>query len=379
MNFEYTDEQRLLKDSVDRLVNERYGDFERRKAIQQKPGGWSRSIWQDFTEMGLTAVPFDEDSGGLGGGPIETLIIMEAVGRSLVLEPVLPAIVLGGSALRLAANAAQKESVIPGVIEGNSIVVLAHNEREARYDLHDVATTARQTDGGFSIDGRKSVVLNGDSADYLIVSARTSGAKRDRAGITLFLIDAKASGVEVRGYAAQDDRRVAEIVLSGVRVGKDAVLGQLHQGLPILEEVTDIGIAALAAEAVGAMEALHLMTVDYLKTRTQFDVPLSSFQALQHRSVDMLIALEQARSMAVYAAMMLEAPATERRSALSAVKVQINRSARFVAQQAIQLHGAIGVTLEYKASHYFKRLTAIEALFGDTDHHLDAVASYAAA
>jgi alkylation response protein AidB-like acyl-CoA dehydrogenase len=282
--------------------------------------------------------------------------------------------VLGAAALRLGGTAGQQEAIIPKIAGGEMILALAYGERQARYDLFDVAVTAREAEGGFVLDGHKGMVVHGDSADMLIVSARTSGERRDKSGITLFLVDAKAHGVEIHGYEGQDAMRVAEIALNGVKVGADAMLGTRDQGLPLLEHIVDTGIAALAAEAVGAMDALHALTVDYLKTRKQFGVPIGSFQALQHRAVDMMIALEQARSMAVFASMMVNAEPKTRRAAISAAKVQINRSARYVGQQAIQLHGGIGMTMEYKAGHYFKRLTIIENLFGDTDYHLAKVA-----
>lgn len=370
MDFDLTEEQSLLKDSVDRLIEDRYGDFERRNGYARETGGWSRAVWQDYAALGLTALPFDESAGGIGGGPLETMIVMEAVGRGLTLEPFLSTVVLGAAALRLGGTDAQRATLVPKIIAGELILALAQGERQARYDLHDVATSAREADGGFILDGHKTMVIHGDSADTLIVSARTSGGRRDTSGITLFLVDAKAPGVEIHGYAGQDAQRVAEITLNGVKVGADAIIGPRDQGYGILEHVVDIGIAALAAEAVGAMDALHALTVDYLKTRKQFGVAIGNFQALQHRAVDMMIALEQARSMAVLAAMMANAEIGERRATISAAKVQINRSARYVGQQAIQLHGGIGMTLEYKAGHYFKRLTMIENLFGDTDYHL---------
>jgi pimeloyl-CoA dehydrogenase small subunit len=375
MDFSFSDEQLLLKDSVERLIGDRYGDFERRKGYQQQPDGWSRDIWRDFAAMGLTALPFPEDIGGVGGGPVETMIVMEAIGRALCLEPYLATVVMAGSALRRGANAAQAETLIAPIIGGERIATLAFGERQSRYDLFDVATTARRNGSGYQLDGQKSVVLHGDSADTLIVSARTSGTRRDRAGITLFAVDAGNPGVEILGYQAQDGQRVAEVKLTGATVSREAVLGGVDAGLPILEAAVDHGIAALAAEAVGAMDGLHALTLDYLKTREQFGVPIGSFQNLQHRAADMLIALEQARSMAIYAAMMLAAAPDERGRAMSAAKVQINRSARFIGQQAVQLHGAIGMTMEYKAGHYFKRLTAIEAQLGDTDHHLTRIAS----
>ncbi len=370
MDFDLSEEQSQIKDSVDRLIEDRYGDFERRQAYAKETGGWSRAVWRDYVNLGLTALPFGESEGGIGGGPLETMIVMEAIGRGLTLEPFFSTVVLGAAALRLGGTSEQRETLIPQIIAGELIIALAHGERQARYDLFDVATTAREAEGGFVLDGHKAMVLHGDSADRLIVSARTSGGRRDKSGISLFLVDAKAPGVEIHGYEGQDAQRVAEITLNGVKIGADAMLGQRGEGLGLLEHIVDIGIAALAAEAVGAMEALHLLTVDYLKTRKQFGVPIGSFQALQHRAVDMMIALEQARSMAVLAAMVANSAPGERRASISAAKVQINRSARFVGQQAIQLHGGIGMTMEYKAGHYFKRLTMIESQFGDTDYHL---------
>lgn len=370
MDFNLSEEQILLKDSTERLIGDRYGDFERRKVYQEKPGGWSEAMWQDFASLGLMALPFPESMGGVGGGPVETMIVMEAIGKALCLEPYLSTVVMAGSALRLAANESQMEALVTPLMRGERIIALAFGERQSRYDLFDVSTTARRDGAGYVLDGQKSVVMHGDSADTLIVSARTSGGRRDREGITLFLLDAGSPGVEVHGYGAQDGQRVAEVKLSRAVAPEDAVLGRLDAGLPILEAAIDNGIAALAAEAVGAMEGLYALTVDYLKTRKQFGIQIGSFQNLQHRAVDMLLALEQARSMSAFAAMMVSAPPEERGRAISAAKVQINRSARFLGQQAIQLHGAIGMTMEYKAGHYFKRLTAIENWLGDTDHHL---------
>ena len=361
MDFDLNEDQRLLKDSVDRLIDDAYGDFEKRKAYQRQPFGWSEQLWGQYAELGLLGLPFEERFGGFGGGPVETMILMEAVGRGLVLEPLFAAVVLGGGFLRLGGSESQREQLIPRVASGELKLAFAQVEPQSRYDLHDVATTARAANGGWVLQGEKSVVLHGDCADRLIVSARTGGGRRDRAGITLFLVDPKAQGVSVRGYQTQDGLRAAEVTLANVNVGSDAVIGERDDGLALMESVVDRAIAALCAEAVGAMEALHTATVGYLKDRKQFGVAIGSFQALQHRAVDMMIALEQARSMAMYAAMMAEAedPA-ERRLAVAAAKVQINESSRFVGQQAVQLHGGIGMTMEYRPAHHFKRLTMIE-------------------
>jgi pimeloyl-CoA dehydrogenase small subunit len=374
MDFDFSDEQRLLKDSVERLLADRY-DFESRKAYQARPEGWSREVWAQYAELGLLALPFAEEHGGFGGGPVETMIVMEAFGRALALEPYLATVVLGGGFLRHAASDEQRAGLVPEVAAGALRLAFAHTERQSRHDLFDVATTARRDGAGYVLDGEKGVVLHGDSADRLIVSARTAGARRDRGGIGLFLVDPKVDGVSRRGYPTQDGQRAAEITLVGVRVGPEAVVGEPEDALPVIERVADEAMAALAAEAVGCMAEMHALTIEYLKTRKQFGVPIGAFQVLQHRGADMFVALEQARSMAMFATMMAQdEDAAERRKAVAAAKVQIGRSGRFIGQQAIQLHGGVGMTMEFKIGHYFKRVTMIDTLFGDADHHLAQVA-----
>jgi pimeloyl-CoA dehydrogenase small subunit len=370
MDFTFTDEQRLLKDSVERLLADRYG-FEARQRFMQEPAGWSRELWRGYGELGLLGLPFEEKHGGIGGGPVETMIVMEAFGRALALEPFFATVVLGGGLLRLCTDETMRAALIPKIVSGELLLAFAHAERQSRHDLADVATAARRDGASYVLDGAKSLVIHGDCADKLIVSARLAGERRDRDGIGLFVIDAGAAGVSRRGYPTVDGLRAAEVTLSGVRVEVDHILGEPGKAFPLIAQVVDAAIAALAAEAVGAMAAMHEMTVEYLKTRKQFGVPIGNFQVLQHRAAEMLIALEQARSMALFATMMAEEPdATERRKAIAAAKVQIGRSGRFVGQQAIQLHGGIGMTMEYKVGHYFKRVTAIDTLFGDADHHL---------
>jgi pimeloyl-CoA dehydrogenase small subunit len=374
MDFELTDEQRLLRESVERLMADRY-DFAARKGFVQEPGGFSADMWRQYAELGLLGLPFAEADGGLGGGAVETMIVMEAFGRALALEPYLATIVLGGGFLRLGGGDAVRATLVPQIAGGTLKLAFAHAERQARYDLADVATTARKEGAGFVLDGAKSLVLNGDAADKLVVSARLAGAQRDRDGIALFLVDAGADGVTRRGYPTVDGLRAAEVTLAGVRVATDAVIGEPGHGFALIERVVDGAIAALAAEAVGAMAAMHETTVDYLKTRKQFGVPIGNFQVLQHRAADMLVALEEARSMALLATMMAdETDAAERRKAIAAAKVQIGRSGRIVGQGAIQLHGGIGMTMESKVGHYFKRVTMIDTLLGDADHHLAALA-----
>src|SRR5262245_3522986 len=365
MDFDLNDEQRQLKDSLERLLGDAYGDLAKRQGYTKEPKGYSAALWQQYAELGLLAVLFAEEHGGLGQGVTETMIIAEAFGRALAIDPYLATVVMSGGALRHSGNGALLKELVPAISEGKLTLALAHQERQARYDIADVATTARSDGkGGYTLEGDKCVVLAGDGADKLIVTARASGNRTERGGIGLFLIDAKAGGVMRRGYATQDGMRAADVTLSAVRVGPEAVVAGPDKGLGVLERVVDETIAYLSAEAVGAMAGLHELTVDYLKTRKQFGVPIGSFQVLQHRAVDMLTALEQARSMAYYATMMAaEDDATERRKAMSAAKVQIGRSAKYVGQEAIQLHGGIGMTMEYKAGHYFKRLTMIDMAF----------------
>ncbi len=377
MDFDLSDEQRQLKDSVDGFLAKAYADLKHKEAAQKEPKGYSAANWAKFAEQGLTAVPFAEEHGGLGAGFVETMLVMEAIGRNAAIEPYLPTIVLGGGVLRHAANKEQQAALIPEVIEGKRTLALAHQERQSRFDLHDVATTAKSDGtGGYVLDGAKLVVLGGDSADTLIVVARTAGNRTDRDGIGLFLVGGTAAGVTRRGYQTQDGLRAADITFKGVKIGAEDVLGHPGKALAVIERVVDEAIAALASEAVGAMGALHELTVDYLKTRKQFGVAIGSFQVLQHRSVDMFTALEQAKSMAYFGTMMVTEPnAGERRKAMSAVKVQIGRSGKFVGENAVQLHGGIGMTMEYKAGHYFKRLTMIDLAYGNADHHLRQVAA----
>jgi pimeloyl-CoA dehydrogenase small subunit len=374
MDFELSEEQRLLKDSVERLTAQRY-DFEARKKYMAEPEGWSRALWKQYVDLGLTALPFAEEHGGIGGGPVETMIVMEAFGRALALEPYFASVILGGSFVRLGGGDAVKADLLPKVAAGESLLAFAHIERQARYDLADVAATAKQDGAGYILNGAKSLAIHGDAADKIVVSARVSGGQRDKSGIGLFLVDAKAPGVTRRGYPTMDGLRAAEVTLQNVKVGADAVIGEPGNAYPLIEQVSHIAIAALAAEGVGAMSAMHEITVDYLKQRKQFGVPIGNFQVLQHRAGEMLIALEQARSMAMLATMMAaEENADERRKAIAAAKVQIGRSAKFIGQQAIQLHGGIGMTMEYKVGHYFKRVTMIDTMFGDADYHLTALA-----
>lgn len=371
MDFDLTDEQRLLKDSVDRMIGDRYG-FEARRGYRAEPGGWSREIWRQFAEQGLLGLSFTEDQGGFGGGAVETAIVMEAFGRALVVEPYLATVVICGGLLRHAASDDQLAELVPAIAEGERVMAYAQAERQARWSLNDINTRATPDGDAWRITGDKTLVLSGDSADTLIVSARTAGEHRARHGIGLFLVDANAPGLSRRGYPTQDGARAAEITLKDT---PGRALGDPAEALPIMERVNDETLAALCAEAVGVMDAMHAMTVDYMKTRKQFGRAIGENQALQHRAVDMYVSLEQARSMAMFATMMSTDPdLTERQRAMHAAKVQIGRSGRHIGQEAVQLHGGIGVTMEYAVGHHFKRMTMIERGYGDTDSHLAALA-----
>ncbi|HTV68576.1 MAG TPA: acyl-CoA dehydrogenase family protein [Rhizobiaceae bacterium] len=370
MDFDLTEEQSILKDSLDRLFADTYG-FEARRKILATPEGWSAEMWTRYAEMGLMALPFAEEDGGLGGGPIETMIVMEAMGKALALEPYFSTVVIGGGFLRLG-GAEQKSELIPEIASGSLKLAFAQVEKNSRYDLHHVETTATKSGADFVLSGAKGVVLHGDSADRLIVTARTAGGARDENGIGVFLVDASAPEVTRRGYVMQDGHRGAEISLDKAR---GIPLGDPENGLPLVNAVIDQAIAALAAESVGVMSALHALTVDYLKVRKQFGAPIGQFQVLQHKAVDMYVALEQARSITLYATMMADIDdATERARAMHAAKAEIGHGGRLVGENAIQLHGGVGMTTEYAAGHYFKRMTMIDILFGDSGYHLTKLA-----
>src|SRR6201989_3006268 len=370
MDFDLSEEQRLLKDSVDALLTDAY-DFEQRKKYMKEKGGWSKAIWGKLAEQGLLGLPFAEQDGGFGAGAVETMIVMEALGRAMVLEPYLATVVIAGAFLRHGGSDAQKAAHIPGIIDGSKTFAFAQLEKNSRYDLNDVSTSAKKKGDGWVIDGEKFVVLNGDSADTLVVTARTKGGQRDTSGIGVFLVPGNAKGVSKKGYPTQDGLHAADITFTGVEVGAEAAIGDPENALPLIEHVVDDARISMCAEAVGAMDESLKSTVEYLKTRTQFGVPIGSFQTLQHRAADMFVAVEQARSMSMFATMAADFnDAKERATAVAAAKVQIGKSAKFVGQQAIQLHGGIGMTQEAKIGHYFKRLSMIENPFGDTEYHL---------
>ena len=372
MDFEFNDDQRLIADSVAKWTAQDYG-FERRQTIAESEAGRSPQVWGELAGIGLLGLPFAQEDGGFGGGPVETMIVMEAMGRALVTEPWLHAVVFTGALLRHGASAAQRAALTPAIVAGERIVVPAWLEPQSRWDAGDVATRAAPAGAGWRIDGMKTLVAHGATADAFIVSARTGAASGQGDGIGLFLVPREAPGVSVVERGAQDGGRLADVAFANVAA---EALGGPGQGLPALEQAIDAALAAICAEAVGAMDEALAMTVAYLKTRVQFGQPIGSFQALQHRAADMYVALEQARSMALLAAMSVEeADPAVRRAALAAAKAQIGKCGRFVGEQAIQLHGGIAMTWEYKVGHLFKRLAMIDKEFGDRDHHLDWLAA----
>jgi pimeloyl-CoA dehydrogenase small subunit len=370
MDFDLSEEQRLLKESVDGLLTDSY-EFDQRKKYMKEKGGWSQAVWSKLAEQGLLGLPFAEDDGGFGAGAVETMIVMEALGKALMLEPYLATVVIGGGFLRHGGSAAQKAAHIPSIIDGAKTLAFAQLEKNSRYDLNDVVTSAKKKGDGWVIDGEKFVVINGENADTLVVTARTKGGQRDKAGIGVFLVPGNAKGIAKKTYPTQDGLHAADITFTGVEVGADAAVGDPENALPLIERVVDEARTAMCAEAVGAMDESLKTTVEYLKTRKQFGVAIGSFQTLQHRAADMFVAVEQARSMSMFATMAADfEDAKERATAVAAAKVQIGKSLKFVGQQSIQLHGGIGMTQEAKIGHYFKRLTMIENTFGDTEYHL---------
>ncbi len=370
MDFSLSDEQTLLQDSVSRFIQNDY-DFARRQKLVHSADGFSREHWKTFAELGWLGVPFAEADGGFGGGAIESMLMFEQFGKGLVVEPVVPTVVLAGGALKLAGSAAQKARYLAGIIDGSLQGALAYVEPQARFNLADVVTQARADGDGYVLNGHKAVVGNGPAADFLVVPARTAGGQREAEGISLFIVDAGAAGLSRRDYPTVDGLRASEVYLENVRVGADALLGTLGGALPVLEQVLDEGILAVGAEAVGAMEVLYKTTVEYCKTREQFGQAIGTFQVVQHRMVDMFMEHEQAKSLMYMAAMRLgEGYGPEARKAVSAFKVQVGKSGRFVGQSAVQLHGGMGMTDELSVGHYFKRLTTIDTLFGNVDYHL---------
>lgn len=373
MDFAYTEIQTMLADSVGKFINNEY-DFDVRQRHAESEKGYSDEVWSTFAELGWTAVPFSEEDGGFGGGPVDIMVLMQSLAPGLVVEPYLANIVLAGGVLRRAANAAQKEKWLQPIIGGELQATLAFSEPQARYELASVATTADQEGDAWVLNGNKGLVPNGGSADLVIVPARTSGKSGDENGITLFALDAHAAGISRHSYATVDGLRAAEISLDNVRTGADTVLGEVGQGFAALDAAVDDATLAVCAEAVGIMHVLKDKTVEYSKNRKQFGVPIGSFQELQHRMVDMLMACEQAQSLLMWSAMTREVDGDASKRAVSSIKYLIGTEGKKLGEDAVQIHGGMGVTWDLDVAHFFKRLTTICTLFGNADWHLDKLA-----
>jgi alkylation response protein AidB-like acyl-CoA dehydrogenase len=366
MDFNFTQEQQQFSDALRRWIEKDY-TFEHRNKIVHSDAGVSDKAWATLTELGMTALPVPEEQGGFNGSAVDMMVVMQELGRGIVVEPYF-ATMLGAEFLKLAGG---QETLLERVATGELKLACALGEKQSRHELFDIATTAKASGDGYVINGAKTVVVHGGQAGMLIVSARTAGAQRDSDGISLFVVPADAAGVTRRDYRTIDCQRAADITFANVQVPGSALLGKAGAGWDILDAASDYGAALLCAEAVGAMEALNGATLEYLKTRQQFGVPIGKFQALQHRMAEMFMQMEQARSMATLAAVKVAtADAQERRRTVSAAKARVGQAMKYIGQQAIQLHGGMGVTNELPAAHHFKRLTMIELTLGDTDHHL---------
>lgn len=367
MDFNFTEEQSMLRDTIASFLQDKY-DFDTRRKIVSSDSGWRADYWKAFAEeLGILGAPFSEELGGLGGGAVDNMIVMEEFGKALVIEPYLGTVVIGGGFLKHSGHA-DAASVIEGIIGGTTTIAFAYGEPQARYTWRDLKTTAKKDGAGWVLNGHKAVVIGAPFATHLIVTARTGGAQRDAGGVGVFLVDKSLPGIVTRDYPTVDGNRASEVYFENVSVPADALLAE--DGLALVDKVIDEATAAVGAEAVGVLRKLHEGTLDYAKQRKQFGTAIANFQVLQHRMVDMFIEVEQSVSMTYMATIKLEEDAAERAKAVSAMKVRIGRACKFVGQNAIQIHGGMGMTDELAIGHYFKRATMIEGLFGSVDHHL---------
>lgn len=373
MNFDLSEEQQLLKDSVDRFVSDNY-DLDTRQALSKNDAGFSDTYWQTMAELGWLGVTVPEAHGGFGGNQADTMVLMEAFGKGLVLEPFFASAVLGTRAIVAGASAELQNTLLPKLIAGECRLSLAYAEEQARFDLEDVVTRGTQDGDDFIITGQKSMVQHGGSADYLVVSTRTSGGQQDQQGISLFLVDTKSEGVSIQSFPTVDGQQASEVTFKDVRVSANHMLGDLDNGFGLLQDIAIDGILALAAEAVGAMEILYKDTVAYTQERQQFDQSLSDFQVLQHRMVDMFMEYEQCKSMLYRATLEVVQKGRDAMRIVHALKYMVGKNGTFVGENAVQLHGGMGVTEELRIGHYFKRLLVIDAQFGNSDHHLSCFA-----
>jgi|TARA_B100000809_G_C15121732_1_gene524558 alkylation response protein AidB-like acyl-CoA dehydrogenase len=375
MNFELSDEQKMIQQSVERFVQDNY-DLNTRISLSSNNLGYSNDYWKSMAELGWLGLPFDESDGGFGGNQIDVLVIMEQFGKGLVLEPYLASVVMGGGALKKGGTESLKKEILPGLVDGTKQLSFAYAEQQSRFDLEDVITSARKEKDTFILNGQKSMVQNAETADHIVIAARTSGGQIDENGITLFLVDANSEGLSMDNFPTVDGLRASEITLKNVSVNADRVVGNVDEGFEILQSVANDAILALSAEAVGAMEVLYKDTVEYTQQREQFDHPMSEFQVLQHRMVDMFMEYEQCKSMLYRATMeSVQDPKAAQRT-IHGLKHLIGKSGLFVGENAVQLHGGMGVTEELRIGHFFKRLLVIDSMFGNADHHLQKFTTY---
>ena len=369
MDFNFTEEQDMVRDGLSRLVREEYG-FETRREVIASESGWRPEIWAQLAELGILGMPFSEEDGGFGGGAVDAMVVMEEFGKGLVVEPFVPTVVCAGGFLKHAGTAAQKEEHIGAIVSGERVYAFAYAEPRGRYDLADLQTTAKKDGDGYVLNGHKAVVIGAPWASHLIVTARTGGERRDKDGISVFVLDKSTDGVVTRDYETVDGRRASEVYFENAKIPADALIGEEGTALPLIERVTDEAIAAQCAEACGAMKVAHAMTLEYSKQRKQFGVPIGKFQVLQHRMVDMYTEYESSVSMTYLATLNLDADEKARKLAVSAAKVRVGQAAHHIGQEAIQIHGGNGMTDEYAIGHYFKRLTIFDSEFGNIDHHM---------
>ena len=370
MDLSLSVEHSILRDSVERFVRESY-PFDKRRKIVDESESFLQENWQDFSKLGWLGLNLPEEFGGNGGSAVDTMVVAEALGPGLILEPFLETVVIGSKLIQIGYNERQRPELLSNLVGGRLILTFAFAEPQSRYNLSDVQLSAQQNGDQFILNGKKAVVRHANSADKIIVSARTTGDRRDKDGITLFLVDRDSTGLSRQDYRLQDDVPASELIFDNVCLSRTAIMSELDCGLPMIELVVDHGIAMVCAEAVGIMSALYTATLQYVKTREQFGRHIGTFQVLKHRMVDMLMSCEEARSIAYMVTLNLDEPDPNvRKRATSAAKVSIGKAARFVGQQSIQLHGGMGMTDELNVGHYFKRLTMIDILFGDVDFHL---------
>jgi len=369
MDFNFSDEQTMIRDSLARLLRDQY-DFDTRRKVVSSESGWRPEMWQQFAELGLLAAPFSEEDGGLGGGSIDSMVIMEEFGKALVVEPYVPTIVCAGGFLKHAGTPEQKSEHLEAIIGGERVFAFAYAEPRGRYDLNDLETTAKKDGDAYTLNGHKAVVVGAPWASHLIVTARTSGDRRDKDGISVFIVEKDAKGVTTRDYPTVDGRRASEVYFENVSVPAGNLIGEEGKALPLIERIVDEATVAICAEAMGAMGVAHKQTVEYSKQRKQFGIAIGKFQVLQHRMVDMFMEHEQSISMTYMATLKLDEDEVTRKKAVSAAKVRIGQGGRFVGQEAIQIHGGMGMTDELAVGHYFKRLTMIDSEYGNVDFHM---------